>query len=129
MPPLLPVRHADAEALVVIYLKSRIANVRVVNRVPADRPARFLSVRRSGGLADHVVDRPRLDVYAWGTDDDDARDLAAAARAEIGGIRGNRDGWQVTGVEEFAGLSPAPDQSGQARWFFSIEITVRGVPL
>lgn len=123
---LLPILFPDAESLVVRYLRESLDGVEVHVRVPKDRPSRFVQVRRNGGLANGVQDRPRLDFFAWGPSDEDAKDLAQSVRALMGGIRGTRYGSSVTGVEEFAGLAPAPDQSGAARWFLSIEITVRG---
>ncbi len=126
---LLPVVFPDAEALAVTYLRSRLPGVGVHVKVPSTRPSKFIHVRRSGGLAYQLTDRPRLDIYTWAGTDEEAKDLAQLARAHLGDIRGVRSGHSVTAVSEFAGLSPAPDQSGTPRWFFAVEITIRGASL
>lgn len=128
-PVLLPIVFPDAEALTVTYLRGRLAGTEVHVRIPKTRPPTFVQVRRSGGTAYGPVDRPRLDIFVWAPSDEEAKDLAQLCRAHLGDIRGERSGQQVTAVTDFAGLAPAPDQSGQPRWFFSIEITTRGTPL
>lgn len=126
---LLPIVFPDAEAIVVTFLRSRLTGTAIHVRVPTSRPPKFIQVRRSGGTAYQLVDRPRIDIYAWAGSDEEAKDLAQLARAHLGDIRGVRSGHSVTAVTDFAGLSPAPDQSGQPRWFFSVEITIRGSSL
>ncbi len=126
---LLPLLFPDAELIVVEFLRTRLTGVPVHVRVPHENTGRFVQVRRSGGLAETVYDRPRIDVNAWADSDEDAKDLAQLARAHLGDIRGTRSGHMVAGVTDFAGLAPVPDQSGQPRWFFSVEITVRGSSL
>jgi hypothetical protein len=119
----------DAEAAVVRYLRpllvSHTAEVHV--RVPTTRPSKFVTVRRAGGTADKVFDRPLIDVFAWAPTDEEAKDLAQLVRALLGQMRGS-PGSGVRSVADYAGLSPAPDPSAQARWTFSVQLTTRGVP-
>lgn len=127
---LLPVLYPDAELAVVTYLREKLGSLAQVHvRVPSSRPDQFVTVRRSGGTSDGVLDRPLIDVFAWAGRDEDAKDLAQRVRAELGAIRGTHSGIQVTAVADYAGLSPAPDPSTQARWTFSVQLTIRGVPL
>jgi hypothetical protein len=126
---LLPVLFPDAELIAVTYLKSALAPVPVHVRVPTTRPPKFVTVRRAGGISTGLVDLPRLDIFCWAKTDEEAKDLAQLAKARLGAIRGMRSGFLVTRVTDFAGLAPAPDQSEQPRWLFSIEMTVKGDPL
>jgi hypothetical protein len=126
---MLPILFPDAEALAVTFLRGQMPGTEVHVRVPKIRPATFVQVRRSGGISTGPVDKPRLDFHVWAPTDEEAKDLAQLCRAHLGDIRGERSGHQVTAVTEFAGLAPAPDQSGAPRWFFSIEITTRGASL
>ncbi len=126
---LLPVVFPDAELVVVTHLRPRLDPVEVHVQVPTDRPDQFLTIRRSGGTADRLTDRPLIDVFAWARTDEDAKDLAQLALAHMGAIRGRHAGVSVQGVTEYAGLSPAPDQSAQPRWTFSVELSIRGVAL
>lgn len=126
---LLPVLFPDAELAVIAHLRPALDPVEVHVQVPTDRPDLFLTIRRSGGTASGLTDRPLIDVFAWARTDEDAKDLAQLALAHMGAIRGRRDGVSVTGVTEYAGLSPAPDQSNQPRWTFSVELSIRGVAL
>lgn len=119
--------YPDAEAAVVNYLRPLLVahGAEVHVRVPTTRPSKFVTVRRSGGTADTVFDHPLIDVFAWAGSDEDAKDLAQLVRALLGRMRGSHG---VRQVVDFAGLSPAPDPSAQARWTFSVQLTTRGVP-
>lgn len=125
LPPL--VFH-DAEQVLIEYLRTVLElGLQVGVQVPNPRPGRFISVRRAGGVRGVVVDRPRLDVFAWAADDRAALDLLTAVRQHLAAMPGLRGGVRITEVHEFTGPIPAPDESGQPRWLYSVEIAIRGV--
>lgn len=125
--PLLPVTYPDAQLVVIDYLRPLLDPVPVGVRVPTTRPPKFVTLRRVGGVADGVVDRPRIDLFGWAASDEDAHDLVLTIRRHVAGMPGVRDGAVVVRCDEFAGPHPAPDESGQPRWLVTFEITLRGV--
>lgn len=54
--------------------------------IPDERPARFVSVERTGGPTYLYKDEPNLAVQAWAASDADAYALALAARAALLGL-------------------------------------------
>lgn len=103
-----------------------VANAAEVHsRVPSPRPDRFVELRRDGGVADSVVtDRPRLSCQCWADTEANAERLAAITRAVLKTLPGTG---AIRRVRDVGGPFPAPDpESGQARYFFSVEITLRG---
>ena len=125
----LPVTFPDAEAAAIGYLRPLIDPVQIGRRTPNPRPPTFVQVLRRGGVAEGILDHPRLDVFTWGPSDVDAKDLAFAIRGHLANMRGRHNGVRVTRVAEFAGPTPAPDASGQYRWTFTTELTIRGTAL
>lgn len=129
-----PVMMPDAVAVVAGYLRARLSDqglsVPVGSRVPSPRPARFVRVERIGGPADSpVTDRPRLDVQCWGGDESDAHDLMQVCRALLGAARG---AYGATTLARPAAGGPQwlPDTaSGQARYAFTFDVTLRGEAL
>jgi hypothetical protein len=117
---LLPVLYPDAD------LRPRLAPVPVGVRTPNPRPATFLTVRRAGGIAERMIDRARMDIFAWADSDPAAHDLVMQVRQHLAAMPGLRGGVRVTDVAEFAGPLPAPDESGQPRWLVTFEIALRG---
>ncbi|MEU0675478.1 hypothetical protein ABZ330_21805 [Streptomyces sp. NPDC006172] len=126
-----PVLMPDAVAVVADYLRTRLAGrgitVPVGSRVPSPRPARFVRIERIGGPSDSpVTDRPRLDVHCWGADEGNAHDLMQVCRALLGAARG-RHGETTLARPATGGPQWLPDpQSGQARYAFTLDITMRG---
>lgn len=53
------------------------------SRVPADMPAEFVTVERTGGGAGSYVDHPVVAVQFWAATDAEAEAMANAARAAI----------------------------------------------
>jgi hypothetical protein len=123
---MLPVTYPDAQLVVVAYLRALISPTPVGVRVPETRPEQFVTVRRAGGIATVLIDRPRVDLFAWATKDKDAHDLLMSLRRHLAAMPGERGGVRVTRVEEFSGPIPAPDESGQPRWMVTYEIGLRG---
>lgn len=117
----------DAVALTIGYLAPLLAPVGVSSRVPHQRPARFVQVRRIGGQTRLVRDVARLDVFAWGEDDPDAMTLALDVRVRLWALAGtNLLGVPCYAVGEF--LSPRQDdddRAGAARVWATYELTLR----
>lgn len=78
----------DIEKALAGYLRSRLG-VRVSTRVPAERPDRFVEVKRIGGTrANLVQDEPIIMLRAWGASNDaesagPAADLARATYYQL----------------------------------------------
>lgn len=124
---LLPVTYPDSQLVLVEYLRPLIAPITIGVRVPNPRPSTFVTVRRAGGVAEGLIDRARVDVFAWAADDPAAHDLVTQIRRYAAEMRGVRNGVRVVDVEEFTGPIPAPDESNQPRWLVTFEISTRGV--
>lgn len=93
-------------------------------RVPTDRPARLVAVRRAGGVSQQFgLDTVRFDIQVWHDSDTSAHDLAALLRAATWTARGFRS---FRGMRESGGLIPVPDTDGSARYMFTPEFTVKG---
>lgn len=125
--PLLPVTYPDAQQVTVEYLRPLISPATIGVRVPSPRPSTFVTVRRVGGVAEQLFDRPRLDLFAWAGSDAAAYDLLMQLRRHLAAMPGLRNGVRVTQVAEFSGPIPAPDESNQPRWLVTYEISLRGV--
>lgn len=123
---LLPVTYPDAQLVAINYLRPLISPTTIGVRVPATRPAKFVTVRRAGGVAATLIDRPRIDFFAWAASDEQAHDLLMAIRRHLALMPGLRGGVRVTDVDEFSGPIPAPDESNQPRWLMTYEIALRG---
>ncbi|WP_240801624.1 hypothetical protein [Streptomyces sp. A1136] len=129
-----PVLMPDAVAVVTGYLRARLAargdTAPVGSRVPSPRPARFVRIERIGGPASSpVTDRPRLDVHCWGADEVSAHDLMQLCRALLGAARGAYSGTTLA-RPAVGGPQWLPDPaSGQARFAFTFDITLRGTAL
>jgi hypothetical protein len=124
---LLPVSYPDAQLVLVDYLRPLVDPIQIGVRVPSPRPSTFITVRRMGGIADTLIDRPRLDIFTWAASDQAAHDLAQQVRRHVAAMPGLRNGVRVTDVAEFAGPLPATDESNQPRWLVTFEISLRGV--
>ncbi|MEV8349059.1 hypothetical protein ACFVTT_15620 [Streptomyces niveus] len=129
-----PVAMPDAVAVVGVRLRARLTargiTAPVGSMVPTPRPPRFVRLERIGGSTHSVVtDRPRLDVHCWGADEADAHDLMQVCRAELGAARG-RFGDTTFARPETSGPQWLPDKvSGQARYAFTYDVTLRGEAL
>ena len=79
----------DAERSLVDYLNGAGIGATAYYDVPADRPASFLVVERTGGpRTDIVVERPMLDVQCWA---ESRRDAALLADAVADALRAMPD--------------------------------------
>lgn len=73
----------DIEALLIDYLSS-ILPIPVAADVPEDKPARFVSLERTGGGSRQlVVDRPIVAIQCWADSRADAELLAAMVDKSI----------------------------------------------
>lgn len=120
--------YPDAEDLLIGYLKP-IVDVPVRTRVPRDRSdlVRWVQVRRTGGVEDIARDRPRIDVFAWGSDEDDAHDLCMTARSALHALEGTTLlGPACYGVEEFLGPTRSDDrETGTPRMWMTVQLSLR----
>jgi metal-dependent amidase/aminoacylase/carboxypeptidase family protein len=124
----------DAVAAVVGALNDQLddlgfSGVPVRSRVPNPRPARFVTVFRTGGPRVNVVtDSAQITVEAWAASDHDAHDLAQAARAILNSLEATvTGGATVYGVDEFSGPAYLPDpESAQPRYTWSASVNIRG---
>lgn len=119
-------RYLDVEQAVTAHLRA-LLGVPVVTRVPDPRPAEFVQVRRVGGTAELVWDRPRIDVFAWAPDDEIAHDLGMAARAALHDLQGTSVlGVPCYQVEEFLGPRRADDEpTGTPRIWLTLDLSLR----
>jgi hypothetical protein len=118
--------YPDVEALLQAYLEP-IVDTPVRTRVPRERPAEWLQVRRVGGADDVVRDRPRVDLIAWGARDDTALDLCMTARSAVHALEGTTLlGPACYRVEEFLGPTRRDDlESGSARVWMTVQLSLR----
>lgn len=108
----------DVTALLIAHLDDQL-DVPVSSEVPAERPARFLQVRRIGGTAQPPVrDFPNIDLRSWDDDSEpDAMALLLEARALVWQLTGQSlgaDGPVVYSVSELAGPRQTTDQQSEA---------------
>jgi hypothetical protein len=77
----------DTEVELVNMLSTALS-VAVATRIPSPRPDEFIQVRRQAGgatfidasLADVLRDKPTIDIYCYGTTEEEAWELAARVR-------------------------------------------------
>lgn len=112
----------DIEQALVEWLPGR-CGAPCFAEVPGRRPARFLTVERTGGGSSLGVDRPLLAVQAWGRSAADASELAMAARDAL-----VLDSWEIPEVCRCSVSSiyrfPDPD-SRAARYQLDVEAVTR----
>lgn len=115
----------DAEAMVRSFLAAKVAPVRVQTKVPANRPATFVRVWRTGGAAvNRVLERPLITVQAWDTNSVAAIELAGKCRHSL--LNHSAEIPLVRAVEEVTGpyYDPDPD-TGIDRYSFTVQLSVR----
>lgn len=118
----------DTAELLRSYLDGIMAEP-VHQVVPTDRPASFVTVRRTGGPKRNLVtDAAQITVESWGTTDALAHDTAQEARGLLNALPGQLiDGVPVYRVDEASGPANLPDPiSNQSRYSQSFVIALRG---
>lgn len=125
----LPVSFANAEAMAVAFLDPAFV-VPVRTTVPDPRPAKFVTVRRQGGVAvNPVTDGALLTVEAWAEDEYDAEALLQAVRRKLHewpyATQGPHAVYRVIEVGGPANL-PDPD-SEQPRYTMLVQVLIRGL--
>jgi hypothetical protein len=127
----------SAEAACVAYLKVELAargeTATVATKVPAQRPARLVRVRRLGGVRyDVITDAPMVSFDCWAATEVDAEALASVVRALVASIP-DRDvpgGVVCCDVEEGGGPVNQPDpDTNYPRYTFFVMMHVRGFAL
>lgn len=77
----------NGEALIVAYLNGLAGRpAEAFMDVPKNRPARFITVERTGGPREHVRELPMLAVQCWAESRWQASELARATAANLEGI-------------------------------------------
>lgn len=66
----------SSTALLIAYLKRKLPGTPVSNRVPKNRPSKFVTVERTGGQRTHLWDSPMFAVQAWAPTEVEASALA-----------------------------------------------------
>lgn len=92
-----------------IAVLSASLGCRVSAHVPAERPARLVTLTRSGGPRGEAIDEPVLEVQCWDETWPGANDLADAAEESLRGLAAEY-AW-VSRVEVDS-RAEYPDQSG-----------------
>ena len=126
--PSAEVLFPDAIAVLHTYLTGVLTEP-VVHEVPANRPATFVQVRRTGGVSrDVVIDGAFVTVDSWAATPPAAMQLAQLVRSKLRMLQGGvADGVAVYRVRELAGPSDFPDEeSGSPRVRQSFQIGLRG---
>ena len=109
------------EADVIQFLKARLA-VPVSANVPKDRPARFVTIERVGGILDTFRDLPQLAIQSWGESTADAASLADEVRTLLPRLVSLPNVARVTVGSTYN----YPDMdSGQARYQTVCDLTVK----
>lgn len=118
----------DAVETLRTHLDAELAEP-VVHKIPRDRPATFVQLRRTGGISrDTVIDGAFITVDSWAATQPAAMDLAQRVRAALHGLEAGTVGAvAVYAVRELAGPSDLPDEgSEQPRVRQSFQIGLRG---
>lgn len=119
----------DAAAVAIGYLRAELGLYAEVHKdIPDPRPAKFVTVRRGGGIRRSVVsDQPLLLVECWAETSEDAHDLAQMCRGLLYAMRGTVQGdLAVYRVDEVGGPADLPDPlSNQSRYTFTVQVHLR----
>ena len=99
----------NVEALIVEHLNQ--GGFKAYADVPANRPAEFVTVERTGGASD-ALDRPTVAVQSWASTRYAASELAIKVDACMKGIVMNTDVAKVSRNT----LYNYPDESGHPRY-------------
>ncbi len=101
----------DVTGLLIQHLTTIHAPVLVSSRVPDNRPAELVQVRRVGGVAKPPVrDAPVVDFKHWAATETRAVELALATRNAIWALSGSDlDSVTVYRIEETLGLQETTD--------------------
>lgn len=109
------------EADLIQFLKAGL-DAPVSASVPKTRPARFVTVERTGGALDQFRDLPQFAIQAWGTSTADAAALADEVRKVLVRVSELVDVARVTVGSTYN--YPDPD-SGQARYQTVCDLAVK----
>jgi len=119
----------DAELVATAYLRGHedvapIVGARVYTELPESPVYPLLRVQRVGGVTrvPRRLDSARMQVEAWATTKQAARDLAATAHAALWDAGGHTvEGAVITGVEDVLGLTWFADPvTHRPRYLFDV---------
>ncbi len=130
-----PVKFPDVEAALVGWLPAAVSpygvDAPVSTQIPNPRPPKFVRLFRTGGPSrDVVVDDAQVTFECWANSDTDAADMALVVRAVILAVANTDAGGDLLyRAREFSGPARLPDESGQHRYSWTVQVSTRGVPL
>lgn len=104
------------------------AGVTLGSFIPDDKPLPFVWLRRVGGFkTGRATDRARLDVHVYHYDEERSHDLTQLVRGLLLAWP-EFDSTVAKGSSEFSGPGPVPDElwPDAVRWYFTVEVTLRG---
>jgi hypothetical protein len=133
------VLYPDTVSVVTAYLQAVLDadtthtyadGAKVRTREPNPFLPPLVTVRRVGGPDAVVIDRPRIDIQVWHTDEADATDLANLVRAHMLAIPGVHSGVTVYRITTFSGPTLIWDEDRNLpRYLLTFELGVRGTAL
>lgn len=119
---------ANAQAVVNAHLE-KATGLRIVTKIPPDRPSRFVRTIRTGGtISNPVTDVARLTFECWAERKSDAHGDAQTVRAALLALRGKiTSGVKVHYVSEVSAPADSPDPDSRTpRYVFTHEVHLRG---
>ena len=112
----------NVEALVIAEI-NRVKGARFASAdIPENRPARFVTVERTGGPETVYLGRPTLAVQCW----DSSRFAASELAAEIADILKKMVTHPQVGRVDIPSIYNFPDISGQARYQLIVNMVTKG---
>ena len=114
--------RVNAETMIVQYLKRHL-DEHVSTDVPPERPARFLTVERTGGTETRFASRPMLAIQVWGGTRTECGNLAQKVKAVLFGLTSltTVSDVQVMSLTDF----PEPGQPAFQRYQIVIQVTMQ----
>lgn len=121
----MPVIYPDSELWLTGALRAALTDVYVGIRIPSQRRAREVIVRRDGGPEGLVIATQRFGIRVFAPDEKSVSDLADEVSARLRGLRFTGPARSISTTSPF----PVEDPSGVPLRYFTAEIAVRGTPL
>lgn len=112
----------DPIEMAVGILAEAFGDVPVSTEVPFDRPERLVVVVMEGGASDGYLATPYLGITCWGSDDHDARSMAAYAADALREASLDHPLLSAAQLESLA--RDEWTATGQARYYARVRLTV-----
>lgn len=109
----------NGEAIIVAYLNDLAGRpAEAFMDVPADRPARFITVERTGGPREHVRELPTFAIQCWAESRWEASELARVTASNLEAMVTHPNVGRVTVSSTYN--FPSPD--GEPRYQLVVEL-------